>query len=103
VEYDCSVRPFISHCAEAVFLARQAAEIDGMSLSASMSGLVRRHAWESQRPRLTAEQQRSADEQEEAHQQEDRRRDELWRSPSAIRWPRGPAGFLADLDRPGLL
>jgi hypothetical protein len=67
--------------AGAVFLARRAAEIEGMSLSAWMSRLVRRHAWESQRPRLTAEQQRRADEQtaaederEEAHQQEDRRR-----------------------------
>ncbi|MGH3631337.1 MAG: hypothetical protein ACRDRL_28345 [Sciscionella sp.] len=65
----------------AVFLARRAAEIDGISLSAWMSRLVRRHAWESQRPRLTAEQQRradeqtaAADEQEEAAHQENRRR-----------------------------
>ncbi len=65
-----------------MFLARRAAEIEGMSLSAWMSRLVRRHAWESQRPRLTAEQQARADEQtaaederEQAQQhQEDRRR-----------------------------
>jgi hypothetical protein len=66
--------------AGAAFLARRAAEIDGLSLSAWMSRLVRRHAWESQRPRLTAEQQRRADEQTAAEdereeaQQEDRRR-----------------------------
>jgi hypothetical protein len=68
--------------AGAVFLARRAAEIEGLSLSAWMSRLVRRHAWESQRPRLTAEQQARADEQtatqderEDAQQQqEDRRR-----------------------------
>ena len=65
----------------AVVLARRAAEIEGLSLSAWMSRLVHRHAWESQRPRLTAEQQRradeqtaDADEQEEAAHQEDRRR-----------------------------
>ncbi|HWR46305.1 MAG TPA: hypothetical protein VN327_01625 [Pseudonocardiaceae bacterium] len=65
----------------AVFLARRAAEIDGLSVSAWMSQLVRRHAWESQRPRLSGEQQARADEQtaaaderEEAAQAEDRRR-----------------------------
>ena len=65
----------------AVFLARRAAEIDGLSLSAWMSRLVHRHAWESQRPRLTAEQQRradeqtaAADEQEDAVHQENLRR-----------------------------
>lgn len=65
----------------ALFLARRAAEIDGLSLSAWMSRLVRRHAWESQRPRLTAEQQHradkqttAADEREEAQHEEDRRR-----------------------------
>jgi hypothetical protein len=65
----------------AVVLARRAAKIEGLSLSAWMSRLVRRHAWESQRPRLTAEQQRradeqtaAADEQEEAAHQENRRR-----------------------------
>lgn len=65
----------------AVFLARRAAEIDGLSLSAWMSRLVHRHAWESQRPRLTAEEQRQADEQtaaaderEEAAHEENRRR-----------------------------
>jgi hypothetical protein len=65
----------------AVLLARRAAEIDGLSLSAWMSRLVHRHAWESQRPRLTTEQQCRADEQtiaaderEEAVQEEYRRR-----------------------------
>jgi len=64
-----------------VFLARRAAEIDGLSLSAWMSRLVHRHAWDSQRPRLTTEQQRHADEQtvaaderEEAVHEEHRRR-----------------------------
>ncbi|MGH3718432.1 MAG: hypothetical protein ACRDRI_06220 [Pseudonocardiaceae bacterium] len=67
--------------AGAVFLARRAAEIDGLSVSAWMSRLVHRHAWESQRPRLTAEQQARADEQtavadqrEEAAHEEHRRR-----------------------------
>lgn len=65
----------------AVLLARRAAQIEGLSVSAWMSRLVHRHAWESQRPRLTAEQQRRADEQtadadqqEEAAHEEDRRR-----------------------------
>jgi hypothetical protein len=65
----------------AVYLARRAAEIDGLSLSAWMSRLVHRHAWDSQRPRLTAEQQCradeqavAADEQEEAAHEEHRRR-----------------------------
>jgi hypothetical protein len=65
----------------AVLLARRAAEIDGLSVSAWMSRLVRRHAWESQRPRLSVEQQArvdeqtaAADEREEAAQAEDRRR-----------------------------
>jgi hypothetical protein len=60
--------------AGAVFLARRAAGIEGMSLSAWMSRLVRRYAWESQRPRLTDEQTAAEDEREEARQQEDRRR-----------------------------
>lgn len=47
----------------ALLLARRAAEIDGMSLSAWMSRLVRRHAWESERPRLTPQEQARADEQ----------------------------------------
>lgn len=45
----------------ALLLARRAAEIDGLSLSAWMSRLVRRHAWESERPRLTADELASAD------------------------------------------
>lgn len=36
----------------ALVLARRAAEIDGLSLSAWLSRLIRRHAWESERPRL---------------------------------------------------
>ncbi len=52
----------LSMDAGALLLARRAAEIEGMSLSAWMSRLVRQHAWASQRPRLTAEQQAQADE-----------------------------------------
>lgn len=48
--------------AGALLLARRAAAIDGLSLSAWMSRLVRRHAWESERPRLTVEEQARADE-----------------------------------------
>ncbi len=47
----------------ALLLARRAAQIEGLSLSAWMSRLIRQHAWESQRPRLTAEEQARADEQ----------------------------------------
>ncbi len=46
----------------ALLLARRAAEIEGMSLSAWMSCLVRQHAWASQWPTLTPEQQARADE-----------------------------------------
>ncbi|MGH3926617.1 MAG: hypothetical protein ACRDSN_20470 [Pseudonocardiaceae bacterium] len=46
----------------ALLLARRAAEIDGLSLSAWMSRLVRRHAWESERPRLSADEQARGDE-----------------------------------------
>lgn len=53
----------VSLDAGALLLARRAAMIDGLSLSAWMSRLVHRHAWESQRPRLTAEEQARADEQ----------------------------------------
>ena len=42
-------------------LARRAAEIDGLSLSAWLSRLIRRHAWESERPRLSPEDQARAD------------------------------------------
>ncbi|MFN2496414.1 MAG: hypothetical protein ABR608_10985 [Pseudonocardiaceae bacterium] len=52
----------LSMDAGALLLARRAAEIEGMSLSAWMSRLVRQHAWASQRPRLTPEQQAQADE-----------------------------------------
>jgi hypothetical protein len=49
--------------AGALLLARRAADIDGLSLSAWISRLVRRHAWESQRPRLSADQQAAVDQQ----------------------------------------
>lgn len=45
-----------------LLLARRAAEIEGVSLSAWMSRLIRQHAWASQRPNLTPEQQADADE-----------------------------------------
>jgi uncharacterized protein (DUF1778 family) len=45
----------------AALLARRAAQIEGLSLSAYMSRLVRRHAWESQRPALDVEQQHDVD------------------------------------------
>lgn len=56
-----------------LLLARRAAEIEGMSLSAWVSQLMRRHAWASQRPRLTAEEQARADERTVAMDDE-----ELW-------------------------
>lgn len=52
-------------------LARRAAEIEGLSLSAWMSRLVRRHAWESQRPRLTSDQQAKADQRTAALDEQD--------------------------------
>lgn len=70
----------VSLDAGALLLARRAATIDGLSLSAWLSRLVSRHAWESERPRLTAEEQARADEQtaatderEIAPRREDRR------------------------------
>ena len=45
-----------------LLLARRAAEIEGLSLSAWLSRLVRRHAWDAERPRLTPEEQARADE-----------------------------------------
>jgi hypothetical protein len=42
-------------------LARRAAVLEGMSLSAYLSRLVRRHAWESQRPVLSVEEQEAID------------------------------------------
>lgn len=77
----------------AVLLARRAAEIDGLSLSASR--LVRWHAWESERPRLTAEQQaaptsrpqpRTSGRKHSTRSTGDGvRPGELWRSPSSVR------------------
>lgn len=46
----------------AVLLARRAAELEGMSLSAYVSQLALRHAWDSQRPRRGAREQAAADE-----------------------------------------
>lgn len=46
----------------AAVLARRAAAIEGMSLSAYVSMLVKKHAWASQRPRLSVEEQAVADE-----------------------------------------
>lgn len=46
----------------ALLLARRAAEIEGLSLSAWMSKLVRQHAWASQQPERNADQQAQADE-----------------------------------------
>lgn len=57
-----------------LLLARRAAQLDGLSLSAYLSRLIRRHAWESERPARSADDQASADaraveldEQEEAY------------------------------------
>lgn len=44
-----------------LILARRAAELEGLSLSAYLSQLVRRHAWSSQRPALSVEEQAVAD------------------------------------------
>lgn len=46
---------------DALVLARRAAAIEGVSLSAYMSRLARRHAWASERPRLTTAQQADVD------------------------------------------
>lgn len=43
-------------------LARRAAELEGMSLSAYISQLVRRHAWSSQRAHLSDDEQARVDE-----------------------------------------
>lgn len=45
----------------ALVLGRRAAELEGTNLSAYVSRLLHRHAWESERPTLTAEQQNQAD------------------------------------------
>jgi hypothetical protein len=57
--------------AGSLLLARRAAKIEGMSLSAWMSRLVRQHAWASQRPRLTPEEQARADERAVALDEEE--------------------------------
>lgn len=45
----------------ALLLARRAAEIEGLSLSAYFSALAKNHAWASQRARWTEEEQSAAD------------------------------------------
>ncbi len=46
---------------DALVLARRAAAIEGLSLSAYMSRLARTYAWASERPRLTAAEQADLD------------------------------------------
>jgi len=46
----------------ALLLARRAAALEGLSLSAYFSALAKKHAWASQRPRLIEEEQAAADE-----------------------------------------
>ncbi|MGH3905553.1 MAG: hypothetical protein ACRDTE_15415 [Pseudonocardiaceae bacterium] len=55
----------------ALLLARRAAEIDGLSLSAWMSRLVRRHAWESERPRLPPDELTRSDQRTVAEDDQD--------------------------------
>jgi hypothetical protein len=62
-------------------LARRAAEIDGLSLSAWLSRLIRRHAWESERPRLSPDDQARADQRTaELDEQEAAIHREEWRA-----------------------
>jgi len=64
-----------------LLLARRAAEIEGVSLSAWFSRLVRRHAWESERPRLTPQEQATADERAaELDEHEAAKHHEDWRA-----------------------
>lgn len=64
-----------------LMLARRAAEIEGMSLSAWLSRLVRRHAWESDRPRLSPTEQARTDERTaELDEREAAKSDEGWRA-----------------------
>lgn len=44
-----------------LLLARRAAQLEGLSLSAYLSRLVRRHAWASEQPAQTMEQREAAD------------------------------------------
>jgi len=55
-----------------LFLARRAAEFDGVSLSAWFSRLVRRHAWDSERPRLDPDEQARADERTALEDEQER-------------------------------
>lgn len=52
----------LSFEAGSLLLARRAAELEGMSLSAYISRLVKQYAWASQRPRLNADEQACLDE-----------------------------------------
>ena len=64
-----------------LLLARRAAEIEGVSLSAWLSRLVRRHAWESERPRLSGDEQARADERTaELDEQDAAEHREEWRA-----------------------
>lgn len=45
----------------ALLLARRAAELDGIALSTWVSRTIRRHAWDSERPALSADQQAQVD------------------------------------------
>lgn len=64
-----------------LLLARRAAAIEGMSLSAWLSRLVRRHAWESERPRLSDDEQTRSDEHAaELDEQEAAEHGEEWRA-----------------------
>lgn len=44
-----------------LLLARRAAQLEGVSLSAYVSKLVRRHAWDSERPVLSVDDQARVD------------------------------------------
>jgi hypothetical protein len=62
-------------------LARRAAQIDGLSLSAWLSRLIRRHAWESERPRLDPDEQARTDQRTaELDEQEAAPHREGWRA-----------------------
>lgn len=47
---------------DALVLGRRAAALEGLSLSAYVSAVLRRHAWASERPQRSPEQQALADE-----------------------------------------
>lgn len=65
IRYDRSVasteKISLSMDTASLLLARRAADIEGVSLSAWISRLVRQHAWASERPQLTPDEQARAD------------------------------------------